>query len=73
MNKNKLIWKIEVFRDVLFYAEAWKGEGSLTLNLALVSRMVISRARKHETHRCQTRSRGPDVKKLRPMLTKKKK
>lgn len=66
---DKLEWIIEPFSDILFYAEAWIAEGSLTLNLASVSHTVIFHAHKHETHHCQTHNQGPD-RKLKLKLTK---
>lgn len=64
---NKLVSKVELYSDILFYAEAWKAEGSLALNLASVCRMVIFHAHKHDTHHCQTHSQGPE-RKLRQKL-----
>jgi hypothetical protein len=66
---NKLSMEDWIFSDILFYAEAWKAECSLTLNLASVSRTVIFHAHKHETHHCQTHNQVPD-KKLRLKLRK---
>jgi hypothetical protein len=66
---NKLSMEDRILSDILFYAEAWKAEGSLTLNLASVSRTVIFHEHKHETHHCQTHNQVPD-KKLRLKLRK---
>lgn len=49
------------YLHILFYAEAWKAEGSLTLDLASVSSMVVFHARRHEIHHYQIHNQRPEM------------